>query len=169
MKKILYLPALLFSGISLAQSGSSPGISIDDNGLGKQFPDCLLSGSICKLFPTNQDPKSSNANALESHARDELGINEITQARPMQAALASALAFICGGILPLLVAIFAPLKYMVFFQYGFAIIFLALSGTLAAKAGGSNKIKSVARICIWGTVAMVASALVGYAFGVQTS
>lgn len=108
-------------------------------------------------------------NALESHARDELGINEITQARPMQAALASALAFICGGILPLLVAIFAPLKYMVFLQYGFAIIFLALSGTLAAKAGGSNKIKSVARICIWGTVAMVASALVGYAFGVQTS
>jgi len=83
--------------------------------------------------------------------------------------LASALAFICGGILPLLVAIFAPLKYMVFLQYGFAIIFLALSGTLAAKAGGSNKLKSVARICIWGTVAMVASALVGYAFGVQTS
>lgn len=66
MKKILYLSALLFSGMSLAQSGTSPGISIDDNGLGKQFPDCLLSGSVCKLFPTNQDPKNSNAKAYKT-------------------------------------------------------------------------------------------------------
>lgn len=66
MKKILYLPALLFSGISLAQSSPPPTISIDENGLGKQFPDCLLSGSVCKLFPTNQDPKSSNANAYKT-------------------------------------------------------------------------------------------------------
>lgn len=65
MKKILYLPALLFSGMLLAQS-NPPTISIDDNGLGKQFPDCLLSGSVCKLFPTNQDPKSSNANAYKT-------------------------------------------------------------------------------------------------------
>ncbi|MBA9074350.1 VIT1/CCC1 family predicted Fe2+/Mn2+ transporter [Flavobacterium gossypii] len=106
-------------------------------------------------------------NALESHARDELGINEMTQAKPMQAALASALAFLCGGILPLLVALFGAMRYMVPLQYGFAILFLAISGTLAAKAGGSNKIKSVVRICIWGTVAMAASALVGYVFGVQ--
>lgn len=66
MKKILYLPTLLFSGILLAQSSNSPSISIDDNGLGKQFPDCLLSGSVCKLFPTNQDPKNSNANAYKT-------------------------------------------------------------------------------------------------------
>ncbi|MFP5438125.1 MAG: VIT family protein [Bacteroidia bacterium] len=108
-------------------------------------------------------------NALEAHARDELGINDITQAKPFQAAMASALAFICGGVLPLLVAIFAPLHYMVPLQYGFSIVFLAISGILAAGAGGSNKIKSVLRICIWGTIAMVASALVGYLFGVQTT
>ncbi|MCD0468712.1 VIT family protein [Flavobacterium sp. JAS] len=108
-------------------------------------------------------------NALETHARDELGINEITQANPLTAAFASATSFIIGGLLPLLVAIFAPIKEMIFFQYGFSILFLALSGVLAAKAGGSHTIKAVLRICIWGTFAMGASALVGYLFGVQTN
>ncbi|WP_433763630.1 VIT1/CCC1 transporter family protein [Flavobacterium ginsenosidimutans] len=107
--------------------------------------------------------------ALEAHARDELGINEITQANPLTAAFASAVSFIIGGFLPLLAAIFAPLKDMIFYQYGFSIVFLAFSGILAAKAGGSNIIKSVLRICIWGTFAMAASALVGYIFGVQTA
>lgn len=106
-------------------------------------------------------------NALESHARDELGINEITQAKPLQAAFASAASFISGGILPLLVSIFAPLKDIVLFQYAFAIIFLALSGALAAKAGGSSTIKAVIRISVWGTFAMGISALVGYVFGVN--
>ncbi|WP_116789291.1 VIT1/CCC1 transporter family protein [Flavobacterium psychrotrophum] len=108
-------------------------------------------------------------NALEAHARDELGINEITQAKPFQAAMASALAFIAGGVLPLLVAILAPVRYMVVLQYCFAIVFLAISGALAAGAGGSNKVKSILRICLWGTIAMCASALVGYLFNVQTT
>jgi len=85
------------------------------------------------------------------------------------AAFASAVSFIIGGILPLVVAILAPIKQMVFYQYGFSILFLALSGILAAKAGGSNILKAVMRICIWGTFAMAASALVGYIFGVQTA
>ncbi|MFO7669748.1 MAG: VIT family protein [Bacteroidales bacterium] len=106
-------------------------------------------------------------NALEAHARDELGITEISQAKPLQAAVASAASFIAGGIFPLLLAVFAPLKQMIFFQYGFSILFLALSGTLAAKVGGSKIGKSVLRICIWGTIAMVMSALIGYLFGVS--
>lgn len=106
--------------------------------------------------------------ALGAHVRDELGINEITQAYPLTAAFASAVSFIIGGLLPLLVAIFAPIKQMIFYQYGFSILFLAISGILAAKAGGSNILKAVLRICIWGTFAMGMSALVGYIFGVQT-
>jgi len=106
-------------------------------------------------------------NALEAHARDELGINEISRAKPLQAAVASAASFIVGGIFPLLLSVFAPLKQMLLFQYGFSIIFLALSGTLAAKIGGSALGKSVLRICIWGTLAMVMSALIGYLFGVR--
>ncbi|HEY1871991.1 MAG TPA: VIT family protein [Chitinophagaceae bacterium] len=108
-------------------------------------------------------------NALEAHAREELGINEFTQPKPMQAALASALSFISGGILPLLVSIFSPLKLMVVNQYAFSIVFLALSGVIAAKVGGSGVIKSVLRICFWGTVAMGVTALVGYLFGVNAA
>ena len=108
-------------------------------------------------------------NALEAHARDELGINQFTTPKPLQAALASGASFISGGVLPLLVSIFASLKYMVFYQYGFAIIFLALSGAMAAKVGGSPIAKSVMRICFWGTVAMGMTALVGYLFGVKTT
>ena len=106
-------------------------------------------------------------NSLEAHARDELGINEISRAKPFQAAFASATSFIVGGIFPLLLAVFSPLKQMIFCQYGFSILFLALSGTLAAKVGGSKIGKSVLRICIWGTVAMVMSAFIGYLFGVS--
>jgi VIT1/CCC1 family predicted Fe2+/Mn2+ transporter len=109
----------------------------------------------------------TNHDALAAHARDELGITEITQAKPFQAALASASSFITGGMLPLIVSFLAPLKYMIYYQYAFAIIFLAFSGAVAAKAGGSATGKSIIRICFWGTFAMFMSALVGYLFGVK--
>ena len=105
--------------------------------------------------------------ALGAHARDELGINEITNAKPLQAAMASASAFVVGGMLPLLVALFAPIKTMVYYQYTFAIVFLAVSALVSSKAGGAVMGKSVVRICFWGTIAMAASALVGYLFGVR--
>ncbi len=111
----------------------------------------------------------SKKNVLEAHARDELGINEISEPKPLQAAFASGTSFISGGLLPLLVSIFAPIKYMVFFQYSFAIAFLAFSGVIAAKVGGSNITKSVLRICFWGTIAMGITAGVGYLFGVKTT
>ncbi|MES2265138.1 MAG: VIT family protein [Bacteroidota bacterium] len=111
----------------------------------------------------------TNHNALEAHARDELGINEFTQPKPLQAALASGASFVCGGLLPFLVTLFGPTRHMVALLYGLAIIFLALSGGVAAKAGGSNVSKSVIRICFWGTIAMGVTALVGYLFGVQTA
>lgn len=107
--------------------------------------------------------------ALGAHAKDELGINEITNAKPLQAAIASASAFIVGGILPLIVAISAPIKSMIPFQYASAILFLAISAMASAKAGGSSAWKSVFRICFWGTVAMVVSALVGYFFDVSVN
>lgn len=103
--------------------------------------------------------------ALGAHAKDELGINEITQAKPMQAALASAASFVTGGMLPMLVSIFAPLDLMVVYQYSLSIIFLALSALIAAKAGGSSRSKAVIRICFWGTAAMAMTAFVGYLFG----
>ena len=110
----------------------------------------------------------SEHNVLEAHARDELGINKITQPKPLQAALASGLSFISGGLLPLLVSLFAPINHMVIYQYSFAIVFLALSGVIAAKTGGSSITKGIIRICFWGTIAMGITAFVGYMFGVKT-
>ncbi len=106
-------------------------------------------------------------NALEAHARDELGINEITQANPFQAALASGAAFIFGGALPVLVALFGNLSAMIYLQYGFAMIFLILLGSVAAKTGGSSVARAVIRITFWGTTAMGLTAFIGYLFGVN--
>lgn len=105
--------------------------------------------------------------ALGAHVRDELGINEISQARPIQAAFASGAAFTVGGVLPLIVSLFSPLETMEYLLYGFAIAFLILLGAIAAKAGGSSILKAIVRITFWGTMAMGLTAVVGYLFGVS--
>ena len=104
--------------------------------------------------------------ALGAHAHDELGINEITQAKPLQAAIASFGAFALGALLPFAVSFLAPIKEMVYFQYGFSIIFLMILGASSAKTGGSKIGIAVLRICFWGTVAMGITALIGHFFGV---
>ncbi|WP_461789513.1 VIT1/CCC1 transporter family protein [Pedobacter sp.] len=108
-------------------------------------------------------------NALEAHARDELGINEITAAKPFQASMASFASFAAGALLPFLVALLAPVKQMIYFQYGFAIIFLTILGAIAARAGGAKISVAIARICFWGTIAMATTAAVGHLFGVNVS
>jgi VIT1/CCC1 family predicted Fe2+/Mn2+ transporter len=105
--------------------------------------------------------------ALAAHIRDELGINEISQANPIQAAFASGGAFTVGGILPALITFIAPIKGMEYWLYGSTIFFLVLLGIMAAKTGGSSIQKAILRITIWGTIAMGLSALVGYVFGVR--
>lgn len=109
----------------------------------------------------------TEADALGTHVRDELGINEISQANPIQAAFASGAAFTAGGLLPLLVTILAPVKNMEYFLYGFTIVSLIILGAISAKTGGSSIKKAVIRIVIWGTIAMALSATVGYLFGIK--
>ncbi len=104
---------------------------------------------------------------LGAHVRDELGINEINEAKPLQAAFASGAAFVIGGVLPLLVVLFSPINYLEYLLYGFSILFLVILGSIAAKAGGSNIIRAVIRITFWGTIAMGLTALVGSLFGVN--
>lgn len=106
-------------------------------------------------------------NALETHAREELGINEITAAKPLQAALASFGSFIFGAMLPFGVSIFAPVQSMVYVQYILSIFFLMILGAIAAKTGGSAIGTAVLRIAFWGTAAMAITALVGHVFGVN--
>jgi VIT1/CCC1 family predicted Fe2+/Mn2+ transporter len=109
----------------------------------------------------------TNKDALAAHIRDELGINEISQAKPVQAAFASGAAFTAGGLLPFLVTLFVPLSIMEYSLYGFALLFLIILGALAAKTGGSKIGIAIARITFWGTIAMGLTALVGYLFHVS--
>lgn len=104
--------------------------------------------------------------ALGAHVRDELGINDVSQAKPLQAALASGLAFIAGGVLPALTVLFLPVHNLEYYIYALAIFFLILLGVVAARVGGSSVSKAIVRITLWGTIAMGLSAWVGYLFGV---
>ena len=105
--------------------------------------------------------------ALAAHLRDELGINEMNQANPIQAAFASGASFTVGGILPLALVLLAPVTGMEYWLYGFTLLFLILLGATSAKAGGSSLSKAIWRITLWGTLAMGLSAGVGYLFGVN--
>ncbi|MEY4586612.1 MAG: hypothetical protein RIT05_1030 [Bacteroidota bacterium] len=109
----------------------------------------------------------TEVDALGAHVRDELGITELTQANPIQAALASGAAFTAGGFLPLLVALLVPLQQMEIALYGVTILALTFLGAVAARTGGSSIKRGILRVVIWGTIAMGLSALVGFLFGVR--
>ena len=103
--------------------------------------------------------------ALSAHARDELGLSEIHTARPVQAALASAATFAVGATLPLLMILLSPPSHVIQLVAGSSLVFLALLGGLAARVGGARVIVGVARVTLWGTLAMAATAAVGSLFG----
>jgi VIT1/CCC1 family predicted Fe2+/Mn2+ transporter len=104
--------------------------------------------------------------ALSAHARDELGISEITTARPVQAAVASAVTFSAGAAMPLAATLLAPHDAIVPVVSAAAIAFLAVLGGLGARAGGANVWTAVARVTFWGALALAATAGVGALFGV---
>ena len=104
--------------------------------------------------------------ALGAHARDELGISEILTARPIQAALASALTFSVGALLPLLVVVFSPATQLMLVVSASSLVFLAALGAMAARTGGSPVLAAAARVTFWGALAMALTAGVGAAFGV---
>lgn len=104
-------------------------------------------------------------NALGAHARDELGISETLTARPVQAAVASAGSFAVGAALPLLLVFVIPEAALIWAVSGGSLLFLALLGTLAARAGGSPVWNSVMRVTFWGALAMALTAGVGALFG----
>jgi vacuolar iron transporter family protein len=110
-------------------------------------------------------PELSEKDALEAHARDELGINEIVTARPIQAAVSSALSFSAGAVLPLLAALFAPAALVTPVVAAVSLLALVLLGMASAKAGGAGKLKAIVRIVFWGAAAMLVTGLIGAAFG----
>jgi VIT1/CCC1 family predicted Fe2+/Mn2+ transporter len=103
--------------------------------------------------------------ALAAHARDELGLSSTHRARPLQAALASAASFAAGAMLPLLMVIFSPAATQIPVIAGSSLLFLALLGGLAARAGGAPIAAATLRVTFWGLLAMAVTAAVGTAFG----
>lgn len=104
--------------------------------------------------------------ALGAHAREELGITEMLAARPVQATLASAATFTVGAAMPLLVVVLVPVSALMWAVSGSSILFLALLGALAARAGGASVLTAAARVIFWGALAMGLTAGVGALFGV---
>lgn len=107
--------------------------------------------------------------ALGAHARDELGISAAFSARPIQAALASAGSFAVGAVMPLLVTAIVPQTGLIPLVSGTSLLFLALLGGLAARAGGARVMLGAIRVTFWGALAMAATAGVGALFGTVTA
>jgi vacuolar iron transporter family protein len=103
--------------------------------------------------------------ALGAHVRDELGITETLTARPIQAAIASAISFAAGAALPLLMVLWLPVTALMWGVSGSSLLSLALLGMLAARAGGAPVVASVVRVTFWGALAMALTAGVGAVFG----
>src|SRR3984893_5204562 len=103
--------------------------------------------------------------ALGAHARDELGISETLRARPIQAALASAGSFAVGAAMPLLVTVMVPWTGLIPLVSGTSLVFLALLGGLAARAGGARVMMGAIRVTLWGALAMAVTAGAGWVFG----
>lgn len=103
--------------------------------------------------------------ALGAHARDELGISEITAARPIQAAVTSAISFAVGAAMPLLMVVVSPTAMLVPAVSAASLLFLAVLGAVGAKAGGANIVRATARVAFWGALAMALTAGIGMLVG----
>lgn len=103
--------------------------------------------------------------ALGAHARDELGLSDTHTARPIQAAVTSALTFSLGAALPLLLVLLSSVNLLIPVVASGSLVFLALTGGLAANAGGARVMVGAIRVTFWGALAMIATAVVGRLFG----
>ena len=103
---------------------------------------------------------------LAAHARDELGLSDTLRARPLQAALSSAVSFLVGAALPVITVLLSPVEWIVTAVALASLLFLAMLGAAAAHAGGASMLMGSARVTAWGALAMAATAAVGSLFGV---
>lgn len=134
-----------------------------------ELTNIYIARGLDKELATEVAKQMTAHDALAAHARDELGITEISSANPVQAALTSAATFAAGAIMPLLAALLISPEYMVWGVSLASLFFLGLLGAIGAKTGGANVTKATLRVTFWGAFAMGLTALVGYLFGVGLS
>jgi VIT1/CCC1 family predicted Fe2+/Mn2+ transporter len=132
----------------------------------EELRDIYIERGLDPMLASEVATQLMQQDALGAHARDELGISEALAARPLQAALASAATFTVGAILPLLVVALFPASALMWAVSGSSLVFLALLGSLAGRAGGASVITAAARVTFWGALAMALTAGVGALFGV---
>lgn len=104
--------------------------------------------------------------ALAAHARDEIGLTDLSTAKPIQASVASGLSFIAGAILPIIAILTLPAQSLVWSLALVTLVGLVLLGVVSARLGGAPIIPAIARVVIWGVLAMLATSLIGRLFGV---
>lgn len=140
-------------------------LATDDAGERRELANIYVKRGLDPVLAKKVAEQLMEHDALAAHARDELGLTETHTAQPIQAAVASALSFAVGAVLPLLAVLIAPVNLMISIVVGSTLFFLALMGMLAAYLGGANIWTGALRVTFWGLLAMLATALVGKLFG----
>jgi VIT1/CCC1 family predicted Fe2+/Mn2+ transporter len=144
-------------------------LNTDDEGERKELMAIYVARGIDPTLAREVAEQLMAHDALGAHARDELGISAAFSARPIQAALASAACFAAGAAMPLVVTALAPVASLIPLVSGTSLLFLALLGGLAARAGGAGVAVGALRVTFWGALAMAATACVGALFGTATT
>jgi VIT1/CCC1 family predicted Fe2+/Mn2+ transporter len=140
-------------------------LKADDKGEHQELAAIYVSRGLDPLLAKQVADQLMAHDALGAHARDELGISKTLKPRPIQAAIASAASFGVGAALPLMVTALAPAQNLIILVSGTSLLFLALLGALAARAGGANVLVGAVRVTFWGALAMGLTAGVGALFG----
>jgi VIT1/CCC1 family predicted Fe2+/Mn2+ transporter len=140
-------------------------LKTDDAGEHKELAAIYVARGLDRKLAKQVADQLMAHDALGAHARDELGISPAFTARPIQAALASAASFAVGAAMPLAVTAIAPNAGLIPLVAGTSLLFLALLGGLAARAGGAGVMLGAMRVTFWGALAMAATAGVGALFG----
>lgn len=131
----------------------------------EELTQIYIKRGLTPVFARQVAVQLTAGNALDAHARDELGIVEHMAARPVEAALTSALTFAVGAALPLTLVVISPIEMLIYIVSAASLAFLALLGAVGAKAGGANVFKATLRVTFWGAAAMALTAGVGWMFG----
>ena len=143
-------------------------LKMDDKGEHKELAAIYVARGLDPSLAKQVAEQLMAHDALGAHARDELGISPALSARPIQAALASAASFAVGAVMPLVVTAIAPEARLIPLVSGTSLLFLALLGGLAARAGGAGVTLGAIRVTFWGALAMALTAGVGALFGSRT-
>ena len=132
----------------------------------REMTDIYVGRGLDAGLASNVATQLMEHDALGAHGRDELGISDTSTAKPVQAAMASAVTFSVGAALPLLIVLLVPVSALMWAVSGSSLLFLALLGSLAARVGGASVMTAAVRVTFWGALAMALTAGVGALFGV---